>query len=101
MPRPPLPIGSHGKITSYEEGPKRWRAYTKFRDYDGVTRRVARSGRTKAAAERNLKAALAKRGKVTSGDITAETKVIVVAERYLAEVKRRGAERPTTPTAHT
>lgn len=89
MPRPPLPIGSHGKITSYEEGPKSWRAYTKFRDYDGVTRRVARSGRTKAAAERNLKAALAKRGKVTSGDVTAETKVLVVAERYLAEVKRR------------
>lgn len=89
MPRPPLPIGSHGKITSYEEGPKSWRAYTKFRDYDGVTRRVARSGRTKSAAERNLKAALAKRGRVTSGDITAETKLAVVAEHYMADVKRR------------
>ena len=89
MPRPPLPIGSHGKITCYEEGPKQWRAYTKFRDFDGVTRRVARSGRSKAAAERTLKQALAERGRATTGDVTSETKLKAVAEPYLDDVRRR------------
>jgi integrase len=89
MARPPLPIGSHGKITCYEEGPKQWRAYTKFRDFDGVTRRVARSGRSKAAAERTLKQALAERGRGTTGDVTSETKLKAVAEPYLDDVRRR------------
>lgn len=37
MARPPLPIGTAGKIRREQLGPNIWRARTQFRDYDGVT----------------------------------------------------------------
>ena len=60
MPRPPLSLGTYGKIKTWQEG-KTWLARVKFRDFDGIVRFVKRSGKTKAAAERELKAALAER----------------------------------------
>jgi integrase len=56
---------------------------TLFRDFDGVTRHVERSARTKAAAERALREAL--RDRAYAGrdiDITPDTKVVVVAEAW-------------------
>lgn len=104
MPRPPLPIGTHGKITCYEEGPKRWRAYTKFRDFDGVTRRVSRTGRTAAAAERELKKALAERSKARGGEIRPETRFSEVAKAWLVSVEKKvnaGTRSPTTLDQYT
>ncbi len=90
MGRPPLPIGTWGKITPYPAGDG-WRAYTKFRDYDGVTRRVSRTGKTASAAERALKRALSERGRSAGTDVTGDTRVRVLAEPYLADVRRRRA----------
>ncbi|MER7078504.1 Site-specific recombinase XerD [Saccharopolyspora kobensis] len=99
MPRPPLPIGTYGKIRFYETG-SGWRAVTKFRDFDGVTRPVERSGRTKAAAERILKKALAERNKARAGaSIKPATKFREVAAFWLAEVRKKveaGTRSPST-----
>ncbi|MFI0471001.1 tyrosine recombinase XerC [Saccharopolyspora sp. 5N102] len=73
---------------------------TKFRDFDGVTRPVERTGRTKAAAERNLKKALVERGKVRGGaSIKPETKFRDVAGLWLKALERKvdaGTRSPTT-----
>jgi hypothetical protein len=39
MARPPLPLGSYGKITSWQDGAG-WLSRAKFRDFDGVVRMV-------------------------------------------------------------
>lgn len=76
MARPKAAIGTHGKITltGYVTGldgkrlpapngtrPTAWRARTKVRDSDGLTRQVERWATTKAKAETVLKAALVER----------------------------------------
>jgi integrase len=67
MGRQPLPLGQWGRIRVYaavwdENGkPVSFRARTLYRDYDGHTRPVERSGRTKTRAERKLKESLARR----------------------------------------
>jgi integrase len=60
MARPPLPLGTYGKIKTWQESGA-WLARAQFRDFDGAVRPVKRSGKTKAAAIRKLKAALAER----------------------------------------
>jgi integrase len=82
MPRHRAAIGTHGLISLLgfvrdEEGRRVpagegqratvWRAHTRFRDADGVSRRVERWARTKARAEHLLKAALAEREEPISG----------------------------------
>jgi hypothetical protein len=42
--RPPLRIGAHGKITRQYLGGGVWMARCRYRDSDGVTRRVQRFG---------------------------------------------------------
>ena len=44
--RPPLPIGTWGQVTVTGR-PGAWRARARFRDVDGVTRSVVRTGATK------------------------------------------------------
>jgi integrase len=73
MPRPPLDIGTYGTIRCYETA-SGWRATTNFRDYDGKTRPVERHGKTKAAAERNLKKALAERKGPAGDSLTPDTR---------------------------
>lgn len=73
MPRPPLDIGTYGTIRCYETA-SGWRATAKFRDYDGKTRPVERHGKTKAAAERNLKKALAERKGPAGDSLTPDTR---------------------------
>ncbi len=84
MARPPLPLGTAGTIRFSGAG-KSFRARCKFRDYDGITRDVERSGTTKAAAERALKAALRDRTHSDSTtEINRDTKLDVVAEAWWA-----------------
>lgn len=85
MGRPPLPIGTHGKIRIYPTG-SGFRALTKFRDFDGVTRPVERAGSSRAAAERNLKAALQDRTGATGGAITGDTRFAEVAELWFTGI---------------
>ena len=53
MARPPLPLGTYGRIRAYRRGDG-WRARTLYRDWDGATRHVEKHGRTQGAAERAL-----------------------------------------------
>jgi integrase len=99
MPRPPLPLGTYGKIKTWQEG-KIWLARAQFRDFDGIVRPVKRSAKTKAAAERELKTALAERQMpVKRSEITAQTKIEKVAELWLAEIQQAvdgGSKSPST-----
>jgi integrase len=98
MGRPPLEIGTYGKIRTYET-PIGWRACTKYRDADGVTRRVERIGKSEPAAVRNLKSALRDRTAPTGGAITGDTRFRDVAEQWFATVQAaadRGDRSPST-----
>lgn len=88
--RPPLSIGTAGAVRYYvtDSG---WRARTLFRDYDGATRPILRAGRTKAEAGRRLKEAVRDRVYLGGGaDLTADSPMIAVAERWIAELKAAG-----------
>lgn len=88
MPRPPLPLGTHGKIRVYKLGPRRVRARTNYRGYDGVTRPVERIGRSKADAENRLKEALRDRTRAgSSEEITSRSKVAAVAALWLRDLQ--------------
>lgn len=90
MGRPPLDVGTHGTIRCYPHpGPdgKQFRATTKYRGPDGVTRVASRIGKSKTAAERALKKAV--REFVGNTDTLAgDTRFKTAAEMWLAEVKR-------------
>lgn len=89
MGRPPLPIGTYGKIRYYETA-SGWRAIVNFRDFDGKTRPVERVGGSQAAARRKLKEALRDRARLASGDgLTRETRFDVAAEMWLTEFQVR------------
>lgn len=67
MPRPRTPIGTFGEIY-YEKAPGgRFRAFARFRDHDGVLRRVQTTAATQQAAARKLKELLADRAEQTVG----------------------------------
>ncbi|MGB7798279.1 MAG: site-specific integrase [Pseudonocardiaceae bacterium] len=87
MGRPPLPVGTYGRIQVY---PLTWggfRARVRYRDYDGVTRHIERVGPTRTGAENNLKQALRDRARVSAdGEITAQTKVNRLAELWLRDI---------------
>jgi integrase len=90
VPRPPLPIGSWGKIKRTELGKGRWVAKARVRDLDGVTRLVERNGRTGAEAERNLSAHLAERTAPSMEDLTPESALTALWEAYEAHLLEEG-----------
>lgn len=55
MPRPRLPIGTFGEITTRKTARGRFEARTRYRDWDGKTRIVQATADGSAAAERALK----------------------------------------------
>jgi hypothetical protein len=84
MGRPPLELGTYGTIRFYKTD-SGYRACTLARGYDGRTRALERHGKTKAAAERALKAGLRDRaGEQVNGAISAESRVSVLAEAWYA-----------------
>lgn len=99
--RPPLAIGTHGKIRTNDVtkpgGPKAFRAYCQYRDFDGKTRQVSGSGTSAAAAERALKAALATRSVSTADDITADTRLKVAAEQWFKTIEAAVADGERSP----
>jgi integrase len=98
--RPPLPLGTHGRIRVYRLGPKRFRARTQVRDHDGVVREVERTGPSASTAENRLKEALRDRGRASrDGEITGDSTVRALGELWLAEIDRAvrlGKRSPTT-----
>ena len=82
--RPPLPLGTFGKIGFVDQPNGQVQARAKFRDYDGRVRLVSKSGRSRAAAERALKAELSDRQTPGgSGAITAVMSVDALADIWL------------------
>lgn len=100
MSRPPLPLGTWGKITRNEIQPGRWRARARYRDLDGVTRRFERYGPTGAAAERALTEALRDRRRQAGGDLlTAESTIEQLLDQW-HEHADDGNRRPQTLAAY-
>jgi integrase len=82
--RPPLPLGTSGKILFATLPNGRVKARVKFRDYDGRVRLVSKVGPSRAAAERALKAELTSRqapGGV--GAITSATRIGTLADAWM------------------
>jgi integrase len=86
MPRPPLPIGTWGKIRRDQLGPNQWRARANFRDYDGETRVVEAHERTGAKAENKLREVLRDRATPNSSEITANTLLNTLADPWFDEI---------------
>ncbi|WNM69481.1 tyrosine integrase [Arthrobacter phage Ruchi] len=84
MGRPPLPVGTWGAIR-VEPIAGGFRARARFRDYDGKTRDIERSGKTKGAARAALTADLTERTSPAGDEITASSRLQLVAEVWTAE----------------
>jgi integrase len=83
--RPPLPLGTSGKVLFATLPNGRVKARVKFRDYDGRVRLVSKVGLSRAAAERALKAELTSRqapGGV--GALTSATRMVTLADAWMA-----------------
>ncbi|TLW92102.1 site-specific integrase [Saccharomonospora piscinae] len=88
MARPPLPVGTHGKIKVTGKPGGGFVAKAKYRDFDGVTRLVERSGHTETAARNRLREAFRDRSTQSSGGlIVGETKFSAAADLWLSEVR--------------
>src|SRR4051794_27239253 len=86
MARPPLPIGTAGRIRREQLGPNRWRARALFRDYDGVTRPVEAHGNTAGKAENRLREKLRDRNVSGGSEITADTLIVALADLWFDEI---------------
>ena len=90
MARPPLPLGTWGKIR-HEERDGYVIARARFRDYDGVTRDVTRVGRSRAAASDALTTALRDRSMPPGqGILTGESTVAELVATYLQNGRDAG-----------
>lgn len=88
MPRPPLPIGTYGEIRFSVSPSGSHLARASFRDFDGVTRPVGRTGRTPAIARNKLLTALQERSSPNSrSGLSAESRFAAAAEVWLAGVQ--------------
>lgn len=85
MPRPPLPIGSWGKISRDQPSPGVHRAMCRFRDFDGVTRKVEARSTTGAKAERELITKLQDRAAPAGQDIHSSMRVSALVPIWWAE----------------
>lgn len=98
--RPPLRIGQHGKITRAQVERGVWVARCRYRDRDGMTRRVERM--TPAGvedeygdkAEAALSDAIAARRPPGSGSITGPTLLGDLLTRYIAQCREDGELAP-------
>lgn len=100
MPRPPTSVGSFGAIAHTKLADGTWSARTHIRDSDGKLRSVSRRGRSRAAADRALKTALAERTPpARSTTLSATTSIRDLAERWYSDVKQDvtdGTKSPNT-----
>lgn len=94
--RPPLKVGHHGNISYTNIRPRQVQATCYVRDPDGVRREVTAQGTSKPAARANLLDKISDRLGI-GGEITAETKLVEVAQLWLAEVERKVADGQLAP----
>ncbi|MBW0101651.1 tyrosine-type recombinase/integrase [Pseudonocardia sp. KRD291] len=102
MARPPLSMGTHGSIRVARRAGGATGSYVakcRFRDYDGVTRLLERSGSTKAAASRAIQDEIRSRIGSTSGPLRPEHTFERATEIWLTKLDaqvRDGARAVTT-----
>jgi len=83
MGRPPQPVGTYGRIHFVDQPSGEVQARTRFRDYDGRVRMVTKVGRSRASAERALKAELRNRHAVGGeGAMAAATRMTVLVDAW-------------------
>jgi integrase len=90
--RPPLPLGTPGSISVAQESPGSWVARCRFRDHDGVTRRMWKKGPSKTAARSALHEAITDRqrgGTSRTGELTPASRFSDAAAIYLAKIERK------------
>jgi integrase len=98
--RPPLRIGTHGKIRRTHLGSGVWLARCRYRDLDGVTRRVERTtpvgepDEYGARAEAALLDAVAARRPPGTGAIIATTTLGDLLTRYIRQCREDGELAP-------
>ena len=100
MPRPPLPLGTYGNITVHRVPSGGYCAVTRFRDHDGVTRKVKKVAATSAAAKSRLCEALRDRSLLspTSG-LAGDSRFRVAADEWIGVVDQlvgQGLRSPNT-----
>ena len=84
MGRPPQPVGTYGRIHFVDQPSGEIQARTRFRDYDGRVRMVTKVGRSRASAERALKAEPSNRQAVGGGGaVAAATRMSVLSDTWL------------------
>lgn len=94
--RPPLRIGQHGKITRVQVAKDVWVARCRYRDRDGVTRRMERGtpdgveDEYGAKAEGALLDAIAERRPPGTGTITGATLLGELLDRYIERCRADG-----------
>ncbi len=94
--RPPTSLGTWGSIRTTQVREGAYRARTRIRDKDGVTREVTATGTTVAAAERALREKLVDRATPTQQSITADTSMAKLAALWLAYLRDEGTIEATT-----
>lgn len=98
MPRPPLLIGTWGKIRRATVNGQPM-AFANYRDSSGRTRPMQRNGRTEAEAERNLIAALKAKLDDESTDLLASSSTIAeLGEKWLDELRLQSTPQGTIVT---
>lgn len=85
--RPPLPVGTWGAIW-YSKTGAGFTARTRFRDVDGVTRLVKRTGATKGAARNALTSALTERTTPSTTDLTGDSRLSAALRLWIADRER-------------
>lgn len=92
--RPPLRIGQHGNVTRLPLGGGVWLARTRFRDADGVTRKVERRGPAEdqygKLAEDALIEALMQRRAAGAGEVTLDTRVMALVDEHIDRLEVDG-----------
>src|SRR5690349_12907674 len=96
MARPELPLGTWGKIRTEKLGPNRFCARARFRDYDGRTRDIEAAGATGPAAIRALTVKLRDRTTPNDDEITRETRISTLAEKWMDEITEEQRLLPQT-----
>ncbi|MDN5896652.1 MAG: N-terminal phage integrase SAM-like domain-containing protein, partial [Nocardioides sp.] len=98
MARPRTPIGTFGEIY-YEKAPGgRFRAFARFRDHDGVLRRIQATAASQQSAARKLKELLAERVEQTvgHGELSGSSSFRHLVDVWLADLDLERKVAPST-----
>jgi integrase len=99
MARPPLAMGTHGSISiTRRAGSTAYVARCRFRDFDGVTRSLERSGRSKAAAMSALQDEIRGRTGAPAAPLRPHHTFERAAEVWLAKLDAQVTEGTRTAT---